>query len=91
MERNYDVIIQSYGGGLNGQSEAIKLGIARALYKLVNETDQRKLKTRGFLTRNATKKERRSLNCYLLKQKFILSRLKLTIKRLNICKNISKK
>nr|AEW12996.1 ribosomal protein S9 [Strombomonas acuminata] len=60
LEKNYDVVIKSMGGGLSGQSEAIKkLGIARGLYKIVETNNQRKLKTAGFLTRNSACKERR--------------------------------
>ncbi len=54
-----------------------KLGISRALLKLVNEVDQKKLKTNGMLSRNSLCKERRSSICKLL---FKL-RLHLIIKR----------
>lgn len=66
MERKFNITIHSIGGGLSGQTDAIKLGIARALYKVVELEDQRKLKTNGLLTRNSLCKERRSLICYLL-------------------------
>jgi ribosomal protein S9 len=42
-----------------------KLGIARALLKIVNDEEQKKLKISGMLSRNSLCKERRSLNCYL--------------------------
>ena len=53
------------GGGLSGQADAIKLGISRALYKIVELEDQRKLKANGLLTRNSLCKERRSSKWYL--------------------------
>ncbi len=46
------------GGGLSGQAAAVRLGIARAL----SENDSRlrpELKRRGFLTRDARRKERK--------------------------------
>nr|YP_009389124.1 ribosomal protein S9 [Euglena archaeoplastidiata]AKR17897.1 ribosomal protein S9 [Euglena archaeoplastidiata] len=59
LDKNYDTIITCVGGGLTGQAEAIKLGIARALLKIVSDTDQKKLKTNGMLSRNSLCKERR--------------------------------
>lgn len=57
-ERNYDVSIHVNGGGVTGQRDAIKLGIARALLK-VDESMRPALKTQGFLTRDARVKERK--------------------------------
>lgn len=59
LERKYNVTSIVLGGGLTGQAEAIKLGISRALFTLVELEDQRKLKMNGFLTRNSLCKERR--------------------------------
>jgi small subunit ribosomal protein S9 len=54
----YDVLVRVKGGGLEGQTIATRLGIARAL---VGEDDSRKhdLKAMGFLTRDSRKKERK--------------------------------
>ena len=54
----YDVLVRVKGGGLEGQTIATRLGIARAL---VWEDDNRKhdLKTMGFLTRDSRKRERK--------------------------------
>lgn len=60
MEKNYDIFITSFGGGLNGQSEAIKLSVSRSLYNLVDENNKKLLRSLGFLTRNSSVKERRS-------------------------------
>lgn len=50
--------IRVMGGGLQGQAEAIRLGIARALVQHQSEL-RSQLKARGFLTRDARVKERR--------------------------------
>ncbi len=47
------------GGGLSGQADAIRLGISKALYKIVENNSQQELKRNGFLTRNSLCKERR--------------------------------
>jgi small subunit ribosomal protein S9 len=58
MENTYDVSVKTNGGGLTGQTEAITLGIARALTKL-NSENRAVLKTAGLLTRDARVKERK--------------------------------
>jgi small subunit ribosomal protein S9 len=56
---SYDIKVNLQGGGLNGQAEALRLGISRALLK-VNETEYRpKLKAAGFLTRDPREVERK--------------------------------
>ncbi|NNE72858.1 MAG: 30S ribosomal protein S9 [Acidimicrobiales bacterium] len=53
---NYDIDVNVYGGGMNGQAGALRLGIARALIEL--DPDYRDtLKKAGFLTRDSRKKE----------------------------------
>ncbi len=52
----YDVDATMNGGGISGQADALRLGIARGL--LVLDEDQRStLKKAGFLTRDAREKE----------------------------------
>ena len=46
------------GGGYTGQSQALRLAIARALVK-VNEEDKKALKDQGFLTRDSRAVERK--------------------------------
>lgn len=53
-----DVTIRAVGGGLTGQSDAIKMGIARALVK-EDESVKTTVKAKGFLTRDPRKKERK--------------------------------
>lgn len=59
------------------QLKVNKLGISRALYKLSEYNEQRKLKTNGFLTRNSLCKERRSANCL-----FVMKRINLIKRRI---------
>lgn len=54
----YDVKVNVCGGGFNGQAEALRLGIARALVK-VNAEDKPKLKAAGFMTRDPREVERK--------------------------------
>jgi len=54
----YDIKANLDGGGFNGQAEALRLGIARALVK-VNAEDKIKLKAAGFMTRDSREVERK--------------------------------
>lgn len=58
LENNYDIIVRTKGGGLTGQSDAITLGIARALTQL-NPEHRTVLKQNGTLTRDPRIKERK--------------------------------
>jgi small subunit ribosomal protein S9 len=53
-----DVIVQVHGGGISGQSGAIKLGIARALKTLDTELEPA-LRQNNLLTRDGRMKERK--------------------------------
>ncbi|MDA0207798.1 MAG: 30S ribosomal protein S9 [bacterium] len=53
-----DVSVRAIGGGMRGQSDAVKLGIARALVK-ENDAFKTALKTKGYLSRDARIKERK--------------------------------
>lgn len=54
----YDVTVNVFGGGITGQSEAIRLGISRALCE-VNAEFRTLLKPEGLLTRDARMVERK--------------------------------
>jgi len=54
----YDVSVRVVGGGITGQAESVRLGIARALIEL-NPDYRGSLKKLGFLTRDARKRERK--------------------------------
>lgn len=58
LENEYDILVNAHGGGLTGQADAVRLGVARALCQL--DPDNRKpLKIEGYLTRDPRAKERR--------------------------------
>ncbi len=54
----YDIKINLNGGGYKGQSEAARLGIARALVK-INAEDKPALRAEGFMTRDPRVVERK--------------------------------
>jgi len=54
----FGVTVKVKGGGIRGQAEAIRLGLARALVKF-NPAYKRKLKRAGFLTVDARQVERK--------------------------------
>ncbi len=54
----YDIKANLDGGGFNGQAEALRLGIARALVK-INAEDKTKLRAAGFMTRDPREVERK--------------------------------
>lgn len=54
----YDIMINLCGGGFKGQSEAARLGIARALIK-INPEDKPALRAAGFVTRDPRVVERK--------------------------------
>ncbi len=58
LQKRCDIIVKVKGGGLKGQAQAIRLGIARALcdYESSYRTS---LKEKGYLTRDSRIKERR--------------------------------
>ena len=55
----FDVKVNVDGGGIKGQAEAIRLGIARALCEVDKEAYRSILKSNGFLTRDAREVERK--------------------------------
>tara|TARA_B100000287_G_C20645454_1_gene784965 strand:- start:1636 stop:2034 length:399 start_codon:yes stop_codon:yes gene_type:complete len=56
--KDYDILVNVNGGGLSGQAGAIRLGIARALI-LVDPENRSTLKSKGLLTRDSRKVERK--------------------------------
>jgi len=54
----FDVLILARGGGVSGQADAARLGIARALVEFNTELRPR-LKQLGYLTRDPRKHERK--------------------------------
>ena len=67
--KNYDLNINVYGGGIMGQSEAIRLAISRALIK-ENEENKTHLKAAKFLTRDSRVVERKKPGQKKARKKF---------------------
>jgi small subunit ribosomal protein S9 len=58
LQKTFQISVHVEGGGLAGQTEAIRLGIARALCFFDN-TYRTNIKKKGFLTRDSRIKERK--------------------------------
>ena len=58
VEGKYDIKANLDGGGFTGQSQALRLAIARALVK-VNDDDKKALRQAGFITRDPREVERK--------------------------------
>jgi small subunit ribosomal protein S9 len=56
--KGYDITVIVSGGGVTGQTDAVKLGLARALVK-VNADWNSAMRKAGLLTRDARVKERK--------------------------------
>ncbi|MBR3284123.1 MAG: 30S ribosomal protein S9 [Alloprevotella sp.] len=54
----YDIKVNLNGGGFTGQSQALRLAIARALVK-INAEDKAALRKEGFMTRDPREVERK--------------------------------
>ena len=57
-EGQWDILVRVHGGGLTGQADAVRLGVARALVE-VDEDSRPALRGRGMLTRDSRKVERK--------------------------------
>jgi small subunit ribosomal protein S9 len=55
---SFDVTVKVSGGGVTGQTESVRLGLARAFVKM-NEDYLNSLRKAGLLTRDARVKERK--------------------------------
>ncbi len=69
----YDVFANVTGGGFSGQSEAIRLGIARALVE-INEEFKPLLKAEGLMTRDPRMVERKKYGQPKARKKFQFSK-----------------
>ena len=58
VAEKYDIKVNLYGGGYTGQSQALRLAIARALVK-INAEDKKTLCAEGFMTRDSRSVERK--------------------------------
>jgi len=69
----YDVKVNVMGGGINGQAEAIRLGISRALVK-ISEDMKPALKAEGLMTRDPRMVERKKPGQPKARKKFQFSK-----------------
>ena len=72
-EGQYDLNVNVAGGGINGQVEAIRLGISRALVK-VSEENKPLLKVEGLMTRDPRMVERKKPGQPKARKKFQFSK-----------------
>jgi small subunit ribosomal protein S9 len=59
LDDRFDVIARIHGGGITGQAGALRLGVARCLNSIDEETNRATLKKAGLLTRDARVIERK--------------------------------
>lgn len=69
----YDLKVNVSGGGINGQAEAVRLGISRALVK-INEEFRSPLKAEGLMTRDPRMVERKKPGQPKARKKFQFSK-----------------
>jgi small subunit ribosomal protein S9 len=69
----FDVKVNVVGGGINGQAEAIRLGIARALVEVAQE-NKTLLKAEGLMTRDPRMVERKKPGQPKARKKFQFSK-----------------
>ena len=69
----FDVIVNVKGGGLTGQAEAIRLGVARALVQF-SEEHRKPLRDAGYLTRDPRMVERKKYGQPKARKRFQFSK-----------------
>lgn len=72
-EKNYDVNVNVFGGGVTGQAEAIRLAITRAMVA-IDEENRSILKPEGLLTRDPRMVERKKYGQKKARKKFQFSK-----------------
>ena len=72
-QSNFDLVVNTRGGGATGQAEAIKLGIARALVKFDEELKQ-PLREANLLTRDPRMVERKKYGQPKARKRFQFSK-----------------
>ena len=73
LAEKFDIKVNVCGGGISGQAEAVRLGIARALLQADAEL-RAVLKRAGLLTRDARKKERKKYGLAAARARFQYSK-----------------
>ncbi|MFT4698211.1 MAG: small subunit ribosomal protein S9 [Flavobacteriaceae bacterium] len=72
-EKNFDIKVNVFGGGITGQAEAIRLAISRAMCELDPE-NRLVLKPEGLLTRDPRMVERKKFGQKKARKKFQFSK-----------------
>jgi small subunit ribosomal protein S9 len=72
-ENQYDVTVNVEGGGIKGQAEAVRLGIARALVTF-NGENKPVLRKEGFVTRDSRMVERKKYGRRKARRRFQFSK-----------------
>jgi small subunit ribosomal protein S9 len=72
-EGEYDIDVNVEGGGIKGQAEAVRLGIARALVQL-NAEHKPTLRKEGMLTRDSRMVERKKYGKRKARRRFQFSK-----------------
>ena len=73
VEDRFNVIVSANGGGIVGQAQALRLGVARALSD-INETYKDAMRKEGFLTRDPRVKERKKYGRKKARKRFQFSK-----------------
>jgi Ribosomal protein S9 len=69
----FDIDVKVFGGGVNGQAEAIRLAISRALCQF-DIKNRNQLKSEGLLTRDSREVERKKFGQKKARKKFQFSK-----------------
>jgi small subunit ribosomal protein S9 len=72
-EGSYDVVVNVEGGGIKGQAEAVRLGIARALVA-INAEHKPALRKEGIMTRDSRMVERKKYGRRKARRRFQFSK-----------------
>lgn len=72
-EKNFDIKVNVFGGGVTGQAEAIRLALSRAMCEL-DEENRSILKPEGLLTRDPRMVERKKFGQKKARKKFQFSK-----------------
>ena len=72
-DKNFDITVNVYGGGITGQAEAVRLALSRAMCEL-DEENRGILKPEGLLTRDPRMVERKKFGQKKARKKFQFSK-----------------
>lgn len=72
-QERYTVLVNTNGGGIAGQADAIRLGVARALSEISAEYDKL-MRKEGFMTRDPRVKERKKYGRKKARKRFQFSK-----------------